>query len=84
MADESGGLSVAEGDDKICFDEIQFFPIASQTNVYGLTKFNESHTGYTKVLLVCLKANILSVSSSRSSRPYSLSSVNVPLKNLQG
>lgn len=77
MADE-------EDENKICFEEIQFFPIASQTNVYGLTTFYESENGCSKVLLACLKGNILCISSPQSGRPSSITSVNVPLKNLQG
>ena len=70
---------------KICFEEIHFFPIVSQTNVYGLTTFSESNKGCGKVLLACLnKGSILSVSSPQSAGPSSLSSVNVPFKNIQG
>ena len=77
MADEDDD----ESNNKICFEEIQFFPIISQTNVYGLNTFGESNNGYNKVLLACLKGNILSISSPHCVRPSSLSSVNVPLKN---
>ncbi len=79
MADEDD-----ENQNKICFEETHFFPIVSQTNVYGLSTFNESNSGCNKVLLACLKGNILSISSHQSARPCFLSSVNLPLKNLQG
>ena len=71
-------------ENKICFEEIHFFPIVSQTNVYGLTSFSESNNGCGKVLLACLKESVLSVSSPQSAGPCSLSSLNVPLKNIQG
>jgi hypothetical protein len=79
MADEDD-----ENQNKICFEEIQFFPIISQTNVYGLTTFKDRSNGCNKVLLACLKGNILSIYSPESARPCHLSSANVPLKNLQG
>ena len=79
MADEDD-----ENRNKICFEEIQFFPIASQTNVYGLTAFKESDNGRNKVLLASLKENVLSISSRPSPGPCLLSSENVPFKNLQG
>ena len=79
MADED-----EENINKICFEEIQFFPLASQTNVYGLTALKESKNGCNKVLLACLKGNILCISSPQTARPSAISSVNVPFKNLQG
>ncbi|XP_028397705.1 KICSTOR complex protein kaptin-like [Dendronephthya gigantea] len=77
MADE-------EDENKICFQEIQFFPIVSQTNVYGLSTYYESKNKCSKVLLACLKGNILCISSPQSGGPSSITSANVPLKNLQG
>ena len=79
MADEED-----ESQNKICFEEIQFFPIVSQTNVYGLTTFSESISGCNKVLLASLKGKISSISPQRSARPCLLSSLNVPFENLQG